>query len=177
MFSCHQKNENIATNSVLYSDLSKDPKNGKLMYKGKLYTGMAKQIYKDSGGVKMICGYVNGLKHGVAKRWYNNGVLNYQTSYVNGRKQGLTKVWYKNGQIQRETTYFKGVVHGTETVWYPTGEKLKERRLSYGLEKGLQKAWRKSGKLYANYEALNGRVFGLRGANMCYKIENETVKK
>jgi len=39
----------------------------------------------------------------------------------------------------------------------------------------MQKAWLKNGTLYVNYEAKNGRVFGMRRANSCYKLEDETI--
>ncbi len=40
---------------------------------------------------------------------------------------------------------------------------------------GLQQAWLKNEKMYVNYEAKNGRIFGMRRANSCYKLENEDV--
>ena len=44
-----------------------------------------------------------------------------------------------------------------------------------GKEEGLQKAWLPNGTLYVNYEAKNGRIFGMLRANSCYKLENEVV--
>lgn len=179
MFSCQRKNSKETTNlvEVNYQDLQRKPQNGFMLYKGTLFTGVAKLFLDNSKNLKYIVTYQNGIKNGVSKRWYDNGNINYETQYVNGRKQGLTKVWYKNGQLQSEATYFKGVIHGKKVTWYATGEKQKERKLRYGQEHGLQKAWRKTGKLYANYEAVNGRIFGLLGSNMCYKLEDEKVKK
>lgn len=45
-----------------------------------------------------------------------------------------------------------------------------------GREEGMQKAWRENGKIYNNYEAKNGRIFGLKRANLCYELENEEVQ-
>ncbi|MGY5356004.1 toxin-antitoxin system YwqK family antitoxin [Wenyingzhuangia sp. IMCC45467] len=162
---------------VNFNDLTKNPKNGHIMYDTILFTGIAKEFKTNDKTLKYLVTYQNGLKNGLCKKWYDNGVLNYETSYVKGRKQGLTKIWFKNGQLQSEATYYKGVIHGEAKVWYPTGEIQKERNLEYGQEVGLQKAWRKNGKLYANYEAVNGRIFGLLGSNMCYEVENEKIKK
>ncbi|MDO6802073.1 toxin-antitoxin system YwqK family antitoxin [Wenyingzhuangia sp. 1_MG-2023] len=162
---------------VVFDELEKNPANGFMLYQGVLFTGVAKEYMKDGKTLKYLVTYSEGLKNGISKRWYDNGNKNYETQYVNGRKQGLTKIWFRSGELQSEATYFKGVVHGIETIWYSTGEKQKERILHYGQEKGMQKAWRKNGKLYANYEAVNGRIFGLLGSNMCYEVENEIVKK
>ncbi|ANW95285.1 hypothetical protein AXE80_02830 [Wenyingzhuangia fucanilytica] len=173
----NQKKDGVKFSTVSYDSLVKNTTNGLMMYNGTLFTGVAKLYADDSRSLKYFVTYQAGLKNGTCKRWYDNGNINYETQYIKGRKQGLTKIWYKNGQLQSESTYYKGVLHGKEQVWYPTGELQKERNLVYGQEQGMQKAWRKNGKLYANYEAVNGRIFGLLGANMCYEVENEKVKK
>ena len=56
-----------------------------------------------------------------------------------------------------------------------TGQIAKLRNLVDGKERGVQKAWLANGKLYVNYEAKNGRVFGMRRANSCYKLEDEVI--
>ncbi len=60
--------------------------------------------------------------------------------------------------------------------WYKGGAKFKELNLVNGREEGLQKAWRENGKIYNNYEAKNGRIFGLKRSNLCYKLEDEEVQ-
>lgn len=175
-YSCQQKKDTSVQLMVNYQELSKNSI-GLMMYKGALFTGVSNKYQSDGETLIAVYTYKNGLKHGHVKRWYNNGVLNYETSYQQGRKHGAIKIWYGNGQLQKETTYFKGVVHGIEKTWYPDGKKLTCKNLIYGREQGMQQAWRRTGKLYANYEAVNGRIFGLRNANMCYKLEKETVVK
>ena len=45
-----------------------------------------------------------------------------------------------------------------------------------GKEEGIQQAFRKNGDLYANYEAKNGRIFGLKKASLCFGLENQKIK-
>jgi antitoxin component YwqK of YwqJK toxin-antitoxin module len=45
-----------------------------------------------------------------------------------------------------------------------------------GQEEGMQKAWRENGKIYNNYEAKNGRIFGLKRASLCFQLEDEIVQ-
>ncbi|MEM7512572.1 MAG: toxin-antitoxin system YwqK family antitoxin, partial [Bacteroidota bacterium] len=45
-----------------------------------------------------------------------------------------------------------------------------------GKEEGLQQAWRENGKIYNNYEAKNGRIFGLKRANLSYELDNEIIQ-
>lgn len=40
---------------------------------------------------------------------------------------------------------------------------------------GLQRAWRENGELYANYEARDGRIYGLKRANPCFDLEEERI--
>ena len=47
---------------------------------------------------------------------------------------------------------------------------LKYERHKRGQEQGIQRAWRENGKLFANYEARDGRVYGLKRVNLCYEL-------
>jgi antitoxin component YwqK of YwqJK toxin-antitoxin module len=44
-----------------------------------------------------------------------------------------------------------------------------------GKEAGMQRAWRQNGKIYNNYEVKNGRIFGLKRANLCYGLDDEKI--
>ena len=85
------------------------------------------------------------------KLGWENGTLASQSFYENGLKQGVDKKWFSNGQLS------------------------KLRNLVDGKEHGFQKAWLANGKLYVNYEAKNGRIFGMRRANSCYRLEDEVI--
>ena len=60
--------------------------------------------------------------------------------------------------------------------WYQSGSTFKKINLVDGREEGLQQSWRENGKLYSNYEAKNGRIFGLKRANLCYQLKDETLQ-
>jgi antitoxin component YwqK of YwqJK toxin-antitoxin module len=69
-----------------------------------------------------------------------------------------------------------GVPHGIQKQWYQSGAKFKHLSLNHGIEEGLQQSWRENGKIYNNYEAKNGRIFGLKRANLCYELEEEIIQ-
>ncbi|RMG79000.1 MAG: toxin-antitoxin system YwqK family antitoxin, partial [Bacteroidetes bacterium] len=73
------------------------------------------------------------------------------------------------------SNYENGIPHGVQMQWYSNGAKFKRINLVYGKEEGLQQSWRKNGKLYNNYEAKNGRIFGLKRANLCFQLDNENI--
>ena len=45
-----------------------------------------------------------------------------------------------------------------------------------GKEEGIQQAFRKNGDLFANYEAKEGRIFGLKKAALCFGLEDENIQ-
>ena len=69
-----------------------------------------------------------------------------------------------------------GKAHGVQKKWYTTGEIFKVLHFNMGIEEGIQQAFRKNGDLFANYEAREGRIFGLKRAALCFGLEDEEVK-
>lgn len=45
-----------------------------------------------------------------------------------------------------------------------------------GKEEGMQQAFRKNGDLFVNYEARNGRIFGMKKAALCFGIEDKNIQ-
>ena len=119
--------------------------------------------------------FVNGKREGVARRWSENGVLRVESTYHQNKLVGVYKSWWENGVLAEESNYVNGLKQGEEKQWYATGQLSKIRQLVEGKEEGLQKAWLPNGPLYVNYEAKNGRIFGMLRANSCYKLEDEVV--
>jgi hypothetical protein len=40
----------------------------------------------------------------------------------------------------------------------------------------MQNAWRENGKPYINYEARDGRRYGLQKSNLCYTLKDQKLK-
>jgi len=91
---------------------------------------------------------------------------------------GDKKVWSQDSAhiLLTHYTFQNGSAHGEQKKWYPTGELFKVLHLNMGKEEGIQQAFRKNGALFANYEAREGRIFGLKKAALCYGLEDEQVK-
>ncbi|MFK7981436.1 MAG: toxin-antitoxin system YwqK family antitoxin, partial [Saprospiraceae bacterium] len=69
-----------------------------------------------------------------------------------------------------------GIGNGEQKEYYKSGAKFKLKHLINGKEEGIQQSWRENGKIYNNYEAKNGRIFGLKRASLCYELEEEIVQ-
>lgn len=99
-------------------------------------------------------------------------------NYKDGRLHGEKKVWSSDSShvLIAQLNYSFGKAHGEQKKWYPTGEIFQKTNFNMGIEDGIQQAYRKNGDLYANYEAKNGRIFGLKKAALCYDLENEKIQ-
>lgn len=147
---------------------------GTWYHKEKPFNGYSVRNY-ENGIVGERIGFVNGKREGVAKKWSVNGVLRVESYYKQNRLVGTYRSWWQNGVLAGEYNYSEGYLNGSYKEWYPDGTLSKFRNLVKDKEEGLQQAWLKNGKLYVNYEAKNGRIFGMKRFNSCYKLENEIL--
>ncbi|MFT7499066.1 MAG: antitoxin component YwqK of YwqJK toxin-antitoxin module [Porticoccaceae bacterium] len=164
----------IKSVEVLKDSLILNGNLGTWNYNNQPYSGYAVG-YHTNDRLKEKVGFYNGKKVGVSKLWYNNGALKMESYYNQNVLVNSYKSWWRNGVLSSESNYENGKLNGIERKWYNTGVLAKQRNLVDGQEHGIQKAWLKNGTLYVNYEAKNGRIFGMRRANSCYKLEDEIV--
>jgi len=158
---------------VLKEELTLNQLEGTWYYNNEPYSGYSLRFYPNDTLAERI-GYDQGKREGIARKWSENGVLRIESHYKNNRLDSVYKSWWENGVLSAQTNYANGIKQG-EKEWYPSGQLAKLRQLIDGKENGLQKAWLKNGTLYINYEAKNGRIFGMRKANSCYELKNEKV--
>ncbi len=161
---------------VLKKELVLNGNKGLWYYKDKPYNGYSLKLYPN-GALEEKWGFYNGRREGVARRWTKNEKLQLESYYKNNRLIGVYKTWWENGVLAGESYYEDGVKQGVERKWFSNGQLFKLRNFVDGKEHGFQKAWLANGKLYVNYEAKNGRIFGLRRANSCYRLEDEVIIK
>ncbi|WP_435624875.1 toxin-antitoxin system YwqK family antitoxin [Flagellimonas sp.] len=173
--------ENIGTRAIPDVEVKKEllvlnKIEGKWYYQGVPFGGYAIQT-NDTGQLIEKIGFVNGKRQGLALKWHSNGLISSEKYYQENRLEGTTKTWWPNGQQSTESNYSNRQRHGIQKKWYPSGQIARIMRFNQGKEEGLQQAWLQTGKLYANYEAKNGRFFGLKRSNLCYQLEDEVVQK
>ena len=146
-------------------------------HQGALFSGQMVSFYPD-GAPKERIEIVNGKKQNQSTYWFSDGTLKQVATYHQGKLHGEKLVWTKDSlyTLTGQLNYRHGKAHGEQKQWYRTGELYKVLHMNMGQEKGLQQAFRKNGDLYANYEAKNGRIFGLKKAALCYGLEDEQLK-
>lgn len=164
------------TNIIIAKEQVKlNPLKGKWFYNDKPFNGFAVTYHKNKVLSEKI-GFFNGKREGNAFKYFNDGAIKYQATYINNKLHGVKLNYFKNGNLFSESNYVNGKRDGLQKIWYVSGQLAKKNNLSEGKEEGLQQAWLENGTLYVNYEAKNGRIFGMNRANLCYKLKNEKVQ-
>ena len=132
----------------------------------------------ENGSLKRKFGVLNGKKQNEDVTWFKNGKIRSKANYYNGKLHGKKQIWSQDSiyTLVAEYNNYLGKGHGKQTKWYATGELFQIRNLQMGKEEGMQQAFRKNGDLYANYEAKNGRIFGLKKASLCFGLEDQKIK-
>jgi len=156
--------------------VSYNNRDAKWYYNDMAFTGYIEEDFSD-GSTQKRFGVYHGLKHGSSLHWYKDGRLRMSANYHLGKLHGDKKYWLDNDihQISSHLQYEEGKLQGRQKLWYDSGEVYKLLYFNLGQEEGLQQAFRKNGAVYANYEAREGRVFGMRRASLCFELENEKL--
>jgi antitoxin component YwqK of YwqJK toxin-antitoxin module len=102
----------------------------------------------------------------VTKR-YDSGRIAETRMYVHGVKTGVHRGWWPNGMPQFECRFKDGLSLGTCLEWYADGTLATVHRFQNGVETGLQQGWSLSGAPQFSYDMRNGRRYGLLGALNC----------
>lgn len=140
-----------------------------------LFTGTALSYY-EAGTLSEMTTYVDGKKDGRTQKWFRDGRPSYVALYRSNRIEGSSISWWQDGTLRSVANFLDGKVNGVQIDWYRSGALFRERVFVAGVEEGVQRAWRENGKIYVNYEARNGRVFGLKRASLCYELSDEEIQ-
>ncbi|GEA09823.1 toxin-antitoxin system YwqK family antitoxin [Alteromonas sp. KUL49] len=169
-FGCSQSNKVIRVHG---SEITLN-NSGLRTYDAKLFTGQVVTYYPN-GQLASLDEFADGRRHGIAQKWFRDGVLSFESNYRKGVREGYTQSWWYNGNIRSSTFFEAGKAQGEAWSWYRNGNKFKRYNFVDGQPSGIQQAWRLNGKLFSNFEYKNGRIFGLRKSNTCVGLEDENI--
>ena len=71
------------------------------------YSGWVKEMY-DSGQVKGLMIYKDGVPNGAFTWWHENGRTKSEGTFSDGQVDGLYTEWHENGQQRSQRTYRDG---------------------------------------------------------------------
>lgn len=148
---------------------------GRTSIAGEYFTGILYTLHKNSKDTASIKSFKNGKPHGVWKEFYRDGSLRSQRHFKDGEKQGVYEAWWADGKIRLSYNFLDDEYEGNCRDWSETGQLLKSMNYKQGYEQGRQQQWDANGNLWANYEARNGRNYGLNGTKACATLWKDSV--
>lgn len=121
-----------------------------------------------------IIPYRDGREQGIAVYKYPGGKVKEIRSFSKGRKTGVHKGWWPSGKPRFVYAFSNDVYNGDVKDWYESGQLFRDFHYTKGVEDGLQKQYFDNGVLQFNYEARNGRQYGLTGIKKCINAKDST---
>lgn len=126
-------------------------------YKNGKKHGIAKRYY-ENGKLASEIPYKNGEPHGALKYYDDNGKLMSEASYENGKPHGMLKKYYENGNLEYETPFENGEQHGVAKEYYENGNVSYEAPYENGKLHGVVKQYYENGSLQAQVTYENGNI-------------------
>jgi antitoxin component YwqK of YwqJK toxin-antitoxin module len=139
------------------------------------YTGI-KQYFSGNRMVKEVT-FKNGIREGLMKTFYANGLL-YQTFwYENGIRQDTAKWYFEDGRVFRKTPFKDDSAHGIQIQYYRSGVVRAKLEYINGLRTHYLEEFESNGKKITDYPDLVIRTKDEYNQNGTFKIYLELTNK
>lgn len=102
--------------------------------------------------------YKNGLKHGVAIRFYETGEIVEKCTWVNGQQEGTYQVFYKNGKPYFQCKMKGDMRHGLVLIYFDNGMQELEGEYKNNLRQGEWKYQNKQGQYLYSLHYNEGQI-------------------
>lgn len=118
------------------------------------FTGMAVERHPN-GTVAARFSYRNGISHGPAAMFYEDGNRESEALMEDGIVNGKITRWFKNGNLKSETPYLKGRMSGLKVEYWENGNRRHEETYVDGRLDGPAADYDETGKQYQHYSQKN----------------------
>jgi len=138
-----------------------------------LFTGKLFKLDKKHLDTLFVENYLNGKRHGIFKRFYQNNLLLEERTYHKGKKEGLHVRYWPSGKLIFKYNLKNDLYDGLSRSWNQDGFLIQKMNYIKGKEVGRQQLWYDDGGVRSNYVMLNNRRYGLLGTKNCVNISDE----
>lgn len=123
--------------------------------------GLLMKSYSDGAPWYHQC-YKNGVMHGYAAAWHENGEIMYTTNYIDGKENGIQRQFYPNGHLEFEGSMKDNKQEGITKKYYENGQLSYDGMYKEGKEDGVCKGWYENGQLWFKKNAKDGNPVGVQ---------------
>jgi hypothetical protein len=116
------------------------------------FTGIKKYM-SQSYLIKEVT-FKNGIRQGLMKTFYQNGILRQTFWYENGLREDSARWYYMEGQLFRTTPFKRDTADGIQIQYFRNGKKKARIGFSKGFRTGFLEEYNADGKLVGGYPEL-----------------------
>jgi antitoxin component YwqK of YwqJK toxin-antitoxin module len=126
------------------------------------YTGNLETINNDWGkdAVEYSQEYVNGLRHGNEKAFYQTGILKSEGNFDQGTIEGVVSLYFEDGSLMGRMDMANNIKEGRGVRYYANGTKQLERFFVKNKLQGTARTWYDTGSLMITEEYKDGMLHG-----------------
>jgi antitoxin component YwqK of YwqJK toxin-antitoxin module len=121
--------------------------------------------------------FKNGVRHGLMKTFYANGLLRQTFWYENGKIQDTARWYQEDGRVFRTTPYKDDSAHGIQTQYYRTGAIRARLEFINGIRTPFLEEFESNGKKVTGYPDLVIKIKDEYNQNGTFKIYLEMTNK
>jgi len=122
--------------------------------------GLYKEYY-DNGNIRIECNYSDEQKHGLYKKYYDNGNIRIECNYIDDKKNSEYKEYYDNGQIKEICNYIDDKKNGEYKEYYDNGQLYIDCNYSDNKKDGLYKEYDSQTTVSYSYYKKNKQILEL----------------
>lgn len=100
--------------------------------------------------------FENNQKHGIEKKYYENGKIYEECEWKNGIKDGLTIHYYENGNVMNRILYMNGILDGEYNVYGLDNNIIIQGQYENNKRDGNWIYYKKSGHIDSEIKYING---------------------
>ena len=123
--------------------------------------GLTKQFYSDTGKLRVLGNYKNGVLAGEFKAYYPNGNLQGEVTYKNGEMNGEFKEYHENKNIRLSGNYKNSLQEGEWKSYLEDGTLETIVNYKDGELNGLKEDFYKNGNVWTRQEFKNNDLDGV----------------
>lgn len=118
------------------------------------------KTYYDSGALKSVNTWRDGMKNGPVLRYYENGVVSASATYLNGQPEGTARYYYEDGTLKKTANYVNGKSNGPAYYYDESGNMHTMIMYVDGVKEGLAQEYYADGYLWKEYNYEDGVLSG-----------------
>ncbi len=122
--------------------------NGVLVARGSYDAGQKEGEWKDwdaEGVLTSTCGFVYGSRDGLREKF--EAELHKFIEFRNGDKHGSARVYYLDDMLESEERWYRDRRHGLSSHYYPNGKLKSQGEFEHGQRIGVWNYWTEDGEL------------------------------